>query len=112
MNLPVLPTPAATNDITELYCYFLEQGSNLAEKFLKCLHETYEMVVRMPELGELYHFRDLAMKGARIRKIKKFSNYLIFYRIEADKIAVLRVLHAARDYMNLFDEENADIRLV
>ncbi|MBV9118553.1 MAG: type II toxin-antitoxin system RelE/ParE family toxin, partial [Acetobacteraceae bacterium] len=25
-------------------------------------------------------------------------NYLIFYRIEADRVVIIRVLHGARDY--------------
>jgi toxin ParE1/3/4 len=108
MSLPIRPLPAATSDITELYCYFLALEANLGEKFLDCLYETYEMIANMPELGQLYRFRDPAMKDARIRQIKKFSNYLIFYRIETDKIVILRVLHGARDYMNLFDVESSD----
>jgi toxin ParE1/3/4 len=103
MNLPVLPLPAATADITELYYYFLEREENLGERFLECLSETYEMISNMPEMGELYRFRTPAMKDARIRSVKKFSHYLIFYRIETNRIEILRVLHGARDYDNLFD---------
>ena len=103
MNLPVMRTSVAREDIIELLRYFDAQDSNLSEKFLEYLHETYDMIAHMPELGELYHFRNPAMKDARVRPIKKFSNYLIFYRIEADRIEILRVLHGARDYMNLFD---------
>ena len=84
MKLPVLPLPEATDDVAELYSYFLERGESRAEKFLDCLHETYEMIVDMPELGPLYHFKVPAMKDARIRKIKKFPNHLIFYRIGTD----------------------------
>ena len=48
------------------------------------------------------------MKDARVRLVKKFSNYLIFYRIETDRIEILRVLHGARDYMNLFDYDTME----
>jgi len=103
MSLPVIPSDVATDDIAELYSYFLEHGESLAMKFMDCLNETYSMVANMPELGELCRFREPAMKDARVRSVKKFSNYLIFYRIESDRIEILRVLHGARDYMNLFD---------
>ena len=65
-----------------MFRYFDEQSANLGEKFLESLNETFEMIAHMPELGELYHFRDPAMKDARVRRVKKFSNYLIFYRID------------------------------
>jgi toxin ParE1/3/4 len=103
MNLPVTRTAEAREDIIELLRYFDAQDPNLGERFLECLHETCEMIAHMPELGELYRFRNPAMKDARVRLVKKFSNYLIFYRIESDRIEILRVLHGARDYMNLFD---------
>jgi len=103
MTLPVTRTAEAKEDIIELFRYFDEQDASLGDRFLEALNETYEMIAHMPELGELYHFRDPAMKDARVRRVKKFSNYLIFYRIETDRIEILRVLHGARDYMNLFD---------
>jgi len=108
MSLPVKPLPDAVNDIRSLYFYFLDREANVAEKFLTCLDETYEMIANMPELGELYRFRDPAMKDARVRPVKRFSNYLIFYRIETDRIEILRVLHGARDYMNLFDYDTME----
>jgi plasmid stabilization system protein ParE len=34
------------------------------------------------------------------------GNYLIFYRIDADRVTVIHVLHGARDYAAvLFDEK-------
>ena len=108
MNLPIFPSVAATNDITELYCFFIAQDANLGGRFLECLNATYEMISHMPELGELYRFRDPAMKNVRIRSVKKFSNYLIFYRIETNRIEILRVLHGARDYINLFNAKPLD----
>ena len=108
MSLPISPTADAKEDIIELIRYFDKQDVNLGDRFLWHLHETYEMIVNMPELGELYRFRHPAMQNARVRRIKKFSNYLIFYRIETDKIVILRVLHGARDYMKFFDCESSD----
>ena len=108
MRLPITRTDEAVEDIADLHYYFFERDASVAEKFLTCLDETYEMIANMPELGELYRFRDPAMKDARVRLVKKFSNYLIFYRIEADRIEILRVLHGARDYMNLFDYDTME----
>ena len=77
MSLPVTRTDEAVEDIAELHYYFFERDESVAEKFLTCLDETYEMIANMPELGELYRFRDPAMQDARVRLVKKFSNYLI-----------------------------------
>jgi toxin ParE1/3/4 len=36
-------------------------------------------------------------EGYGIRR-RPFGNYLIFYRVEADQLVILHVLHGARDY--------------
>ena len=102
MNLSIRRTTGARKDIIELLHYFDEQDPNLADRFLWYLQETYDMIAHMPELGELCAFGHPAMQNVRVRRIMKFSKYLIFYRIEADNIVILRVLHGARDYANLF----------
>ena len=48
----------------------------------------------MPRLASSKRLR-LEKHGVRRRL---HGNYLIFYRIEADRLVVLHVLHGARDY--------------
>jgi plasmid stabilization system protein ParE len=37
--------------------------------------------------------------------VPDFRNYLIFYRIAADEVQILRVLHAARGLESALEEE-------
>ena len=41
----------------------------------------------------------------RILRVKNFVKYLVFYRIDASGIDVIRVLHVARDIEGILDEE-------
>jgi plasmid stabilization system protein ParE len=36
---------------------------------------------------------------------RPFRDYLIFYRIEAGRITVLRIIHGARDYDRILDPD-------
>jgi len=52
-------------------------------------------------LGE--RFRADLTGQIRFRTISGFSNYLIFYRQVDTVLEIIRVLHGARDYEDLFD---------
>jgi plasmid stabilization system protein ParE len=54
MNLPVMPTVDAKEDIIELIRYFDDINEDLGDKFIGRLYDTYEMIAHMPELGQLY----------------------------------------------------------
>jgi len=45
------------------------------------------------------------MKGMRMWLVSGFSNYLIFYRPKEDMLQILRVIHGARDYMAIFEND-------
>jgi toxin ParE1/3/4 len=63
-----------------------------------------ELDTKARELGDFPHrfplIPDFATLGIRRRK---HGNYLIVYRVETDRVLVMRVLHAARDYPALLD---------
>ena len=42
--------------------------------------------------------------GVRLWPVSRYPNYLILYRIKAERIRVLRILHAAQDWTRFFGE--------
>jgi len=40
--------------------------------------------------------------AVRLWPVSRYRNYLVLYRIEAERIRVLRILHAARDWTRFF----------
>lgn len=40
--------------------------------------------------------------GVRLWPVSRYRNYLILYRVEVERIRVLRVLHAAQDWTRFF----------
>lgn len=63
-----------------------------------------ELDTKARELGDFPHrfplIPDFVDLGIRRRT---HGNYLIVYRVETDRVLVMRVLHAARDYPALLD---------
>jgi toxin ParE1/3/4 len=61
-----------------------------------------ENLLALPEMGSLYESDHPELSGGRFFPVKRFRNYLVFYRPTPQGIRVLRVLHGARDIESVF----------
>jgi len=105
MNYRLVPSAEADNDTFEIACYLSDQSEGLGFRFYDCIDATYQQIVENPKWKGVGQFLQPEAQNIRICPVQKFPNHLIFYRIEADRIEILRVLHGVRDYMNFFDAE-------
>ena len=104
MNYRLISSAAADSDVFDIACYLSGQREDLGFRFYDCVDHTYQQIIENPLWKGLGPFRQAETKNIRICPVNRFSNYLIFYRVERDSIEILRVLHGARDYVNLFDD--------
>ncbi len=104
MRAAAIIQPAAQRDLADLADYLAERSLKTAVRFSHAVAETLEQLAAMPELGSLREFRNPALAGLRVWRIRGFKRYLIFYRPRTEGIEVLRVLDAARDIESLFEE--------
>ena len=93
--------PEARLDIASYGDYLAERNPAVALRFADAVDATVQMLLRNPNLGERLH-ADLTGE-IRYRTVLDFKNYLIFYRRVDDVLEIVRVLHGARDYTQLFD---------
>ena len=105
MSLIPYYKPEARLDIAEIGFYFTQRDPNVESRFYQELDKTIQMLAESPNLGERCRFRNPETKGMRIWQVSKFSNYLIFYLPKDDLLEVVRVIHGARDYAAIFDNE-------
>ena len=95
----------ADTDIEEIGLYFAERAPEVEERFYQAVGKTVRVLARSPNLGERCQFRNPQTKGMRKWRVDGFPNHVIFYRPVGDKLEILRVLHGARDYAAMFNEE-------
>jgi len=62
----------------------------------------------MPGIGEPYQVANPQRVGLRCAHVRRFKNYLIYYRPIPGGIDVIRVLHAARDIRDILEAEETD----
>jgi toxin ParE1/3/4 len=95
--------PAAWQDISETIEYLETQGGiDLAQRFLDAVMASMHALEKMPRMGAPCHFQRTELHDFRRWPVKDFERWLIFYRLEASHIDVVRVLHSALDMSEIF----------
>lgn len=87
-------------DLVETADYLAENDVEIAERFFAAFDFTIEFLKTNPKIGSIKRYRD--MVDIRMWFIKGFESSLIFYTESKEKIVILRVLHASRDYTRFF----------
>jgi plasmid stabilization system protein ParE len=89
----VVISAKAENDLQDIGDWIAQENNVRAISFVRELRSACEALADMPRAFPL-----LARSGkTRVRR-KPFRSYLIFYRIGKERVEVLHVVHAARDY--------------
>jgi plasmid stabilization system protein ParE len=72
-------------------------------QFLNELRKTYDYIAQTPTIGSLNEELEGSRHiGLRQCTVKRFRNYIVFYRIRRDAIVIERVLDGRRNYLQLF----------
>ena len=96
----IVISPKADLDLDDQFDYIAENNLDAAQRFLTAAQDAFTRLNRMPELGVLAHIEDI-----RFWPITHFRNHLIFYRPILNGIEIVRVLHGARDWIRVLEEE-------
>jgi toxin ParE1/3/4 len=94
--MKVIFTAEAKAGLREIALYIARDNKVRALSFVR------ELRVRAQQLGDMPLAFPLVPRYAHhgIRR-RTFRDYLIFYRVEPDRIVIVHILHGARDYQAL-----------
>ena len=93
-------TPKARNDLLQIKESIIEKfdDEDLAKKILRKMTETVRQLITFPYLGQ--ELSGITGIYTDYRCLFCEKNY-VFYRIEADRVCVIRVLNDRQDYMRI-----------
>jgi len=94
----------ATQDLRQQANYILANGTTAAERYLEMAEKTFMQLLQNPRIGKVVGFVPDRMGEVRQWRIKAFTDYLVFYRVDDDRIEILRVLHGARDLAEILSQ--------
>jgi len=90
MSQPLIITPEAEQDLAEAKDGYERKREGLGERFVLCVEAALSQIRRNPTgATEVY-------PGVRRVVVKQFP-YGVFYRVDADQLAVIAVYHGKRD---------------
>jgi toxin ParE1/3/4 len=104
VKLPARLRSAAEDDVLRCARYLQEQSEAAGIKFLDAFDGTLRLLENSPGIGGACRFKNPLFDRVRVWRVAGFKSYLIFYRILADELEVVRVLHGARDLGSIFGE--------
>lgn len=90
MSLPLVLRPEAEADVAAARQWYEQQGPGTGDAFVDALDELLDRIAAMPELYQV------VLNGVRRAKVRRFP-YLTYYRVLADRVEVIAVLHGRRD---------------
>jgi len=94
---------AAIADILEQADWYeAHSGRRLAKRWEKAVKSVVSFTVKRPTVGAPCTFRTPVLRDVRRTAISGFPKHLLFYRFDDDEVAILRVVHGARDLERLF----------
>jgi plasmid stabilization system protein ParE len=90
VSLPLVLRPEAQADLLAARDWYEQQRPGLGDEFADFVEQTFDRIAAMPKLYAL------TIEDARRAKLRRFPD-VVFYRILADRIEVIGVLHGSRD---------------
>jgi plasmid stabilization system protein ParE len=91
--LKVFFTDRAEADLRDIAMFIARDNPATARTFARELRSRAKAIADMPRAFPLLpHYELLGLRR------RPHRDYLIFYRIDPDKIVIIHILHAARDY--------------
>ena len=98
----VIVTPQARRDVIEIADYIALHSLDSAMRFLDHVEASFDRLSLMPELGTICQVRHPDTVGTRVWPVSGFPNHLIFYRLESERLRIIRVMHGSQDWEPLF----------
>jgi toxin ParE1/3/4 len=96
MSRRLYVSPTAESDLAGILSYIASDKPGAATKFVQRLRNRCESLAHHPYVGE-----DCSILKPKMRRVT-YAGYLIFFRADDEKVEIIRVVHGARDWPELF----------
>lgn len=102
MSRPLRVHPRADLDILETFTFLAGRNPDAARRFLDVVEKTLLAIEANPADGHRYLHGRREEEDWRYVRLAGFKKYLVFYRLAATVVEVVRVVHGSRDLDAIF----------
>ena len=96
-RLPIRKSSTAQADLYEHVDYFADHNPEVGRRFMNEVEANLELLSSNPLLGTRFTSASERFSDLRYWTMAAFPNHVIFYRVEATALNVVRILHGSRD---------------
>lgn len=86
------------NDLDEIWFYIARENPAAADRVIDAAERTFSQIAQHPEIGWERRWKNQKLARLRSWRVEGYPDYLVFYRIEGESIAVVAVLHGMRRF--------------
>jgi toxin ParE1/3/4 len=103
--LKIIRAGEAIRDAADIHLFIAANNPAAADRFLDALRLSFRTLAQWPEVGPRYESNRAGLSGMHFWPVRRFPNYLIFYRVTAAprRLHIIRILHGARDVPQILD---------
>jgi len=95
--------PLFLADVEQCAYYLATEASEaVAAAWYQALKQALQHIQEVPEIGRIR--QDLPVPEVRTLNLRKYPNYLVFYRLQKGAIELLRIRHGMMNLPELFSE--------
>ena len=91
-------------DLQNVARWLTRRNPRLGELFLDSVRDDVQFLARNPHAGPIR--REFVPDNVRFWPISGFDSYLILYRVHPQHVEIWRVVHGARDFRKMAEEES------
>jgi toxin ParE1/3/4 len=97
--LKIIRSEESLRDIADIHLFIAVENPDAAERFLAALRLSFRTLAQWPEIGPRYQSNGAELAGMRFWPVRRFTNYLIFYRVieKPGRLHIVRILYGAWD---------------
>ena len=100
---------AAENDMLRQYEWYEKHGvPDIADRFSLAVHAGIAAALKRPKAGAPKYVRNPRLAGLRSWSVQGFDEFRVYYVIQDDVFAVVRVLHDKRDINAILEKQSID----
>jgi len=86
------------DDLEVAWLWIARDDPAAADRFVEAAEHTCAQIARQPQIGWERPWKRRKLTGLRSWRVEAFPNYLVFYRIEAEAVAMVALMHGARSF--------------
>jgi antitoxin ParD1/3/4 len=95
-------TPSAAEDLDSIWSFIARGSQDAADRVETAVINACHRLARYPRLGKTR--KDIIDLPVRFWTVPKYSNYVIVYRQQSEKLQVIAILHGKRNAGKILDE--------